>query len=73
MSSRVVPVKEEGAEAEPVPEEAPTSVEIGFDICGTDPEPEFPADQGKPWLHLTFPCDLKSFTSLMLLLYCIKC
>jgi hypothetical protein len=48
-------------------------VEVGFDICGTDPEPEFPADQGKPWLHLTFPCDLKSFTSLMLLLYCIKC
>jgi hypothetical protein len=48
-------------------------VEVGFDICGTDPEPEFPADQGKPRLHLTFPCNLKSFTSLILLLYCIKC
>jgi hypothetical protein len=48
-------------------------VEVGFDICSTDPEPEFPADQGKPRLHLTSPCDLKSFTSLILLLYCIKC
>jgi hypothetical protein len=37
-------VKEEGIEAEPVPEEAPTPVEVEFDICGTDPEPEFPAD-----------------------------
>jgi hypothetical protein len=39
-------VKEEVAEAEPVSEEAPTSVEVRFDICGTDPEPEFSADQG---------------------------
>jgi hypothetical protein len=39
-------VKEEVAEAEPVSEEASTSVEVGFDIYGTDPEPEFPADQG---------------------------
>jgi hypothetical protein len=23
-------------------------VEIGFDICGTDLEPEIPVDQGKP-------------------------
>jgi hypothetical protein len=65
-------MKEKGTEAEPVPEEEPTSVEVGFDIYGTDPEPEFPADQGKPRLHLTFPCDLKSFTSLILLLYCTK-
>jgi hypothetical protein len=65
-------VKDEIAEAEPVPEEAPTSVEVGFDICGTDPEPEFPADQGKPRLHLTLPCNLKSFTSLILLFYCTK-
>jgi hypothetical protein len=65
-------MNEEVAEAEPVLEEAPTSVEVGFDICGTDPEPEFPTDQGKPRLHLTLPCDLKSFTSLILLLYCTK-
>jgi hypothetical protein len=65
-------VKDEVAEAEPIPEEALTSVEVGFDICGTDPEPEFPADQGKPRLHLILPCNLKSFTSLILLLYCTK-
>jgi hypothetical protein len=26
-------------------------VEVGFDICGTDPEPEIPVDQGKPRMH----------------------
>jgi hypothetical protein len=34
-------VSEEIAEVKSVPEEEPTSVEVGFDICGTDPEPEF--------------------------------
>jgi hypothetical protein len=65
-------VNEEIAEVESVPEEEPMSVEVGFDICGTDPEPELPVDQGKPRLHLTLPCILKSFTSLMLMLYCIR-
>jgi hypothetical protein len=37
LSSRVVPVNEEVAEVESVPEEEPMSVEVGFDICGTDP------------------------------------
>jgi hypothetical protein len=41
-------VNEEIAKVESVPEEEPTSVEVGFDICGTDPEPELPVDQGKP-------------------------
>jgi hypothetical protein len=41
-------VNEEIAEVESVPEEEPMSVEVGFDICGTDPEPELPADQDKP-------------------------
>jgi hypothetical protein len=59
-------VNEEIAEVESIPEEEPASVEVGFDICGTDPEPELPIDQGKPRLHLTIPCVLKSFTSLML-------
>jgi hypothetical protein len=57
-------VNEEVAVIEPVPEEEQTSVEVGFDICGTDPEPELPADQGKPRMHLNLPCVLKSFTSL---------
>jgi hypothetical protein len=57
-------VNEEITEVEPVPEEEPTSVEVGFDICGTDPEPKIPIDQGKLWMHLNLPCVLKSFTSL---------
>jgi hypothetical protein len=52
-------VNEEVAEVEAIPEEEPTSVEVGFDIYGTDLEPEFPVDQGKPRLHLTFPYVLK--------------
>jgi hypothetical protein len=57
-------MNEEIAEVESIPEEEPTSVEVGFDICGTDSEPELPVDQGKPWLHLTLPCVLKSLLHL---------
>jgi hypothetical protein len=64
LSSRVVPVNEEVTEVESVPEEEPTSVELGFDIYGTNPEPKIPVDQGKPRMHLNLPCVLKSFTSL---------
>jgi hypothetical protein len=62
-------VNEEIAKVGSVPEEEPTSVEVGFDICGTDPEPELPVDQGKPRLHLNLPCILKSFTSIMTMIY----
>jgi hypothetical protein len=55
-------VNEEITEVEPVPEKEPTSVKVGFDIYGTDPEPELPIDQGKPRMHLNPPCVLKSFT-----------
>jgi hypothetical protein len=58
-------VNEEIAEVESIPEEEPTSVEVGFDICGIDLEPELLVDQGKPRLHLILPYVLKSFTSLM--------
>jgi hypothetical protein len=44
LLSRVVPVNEEVAKVESVPEEEPTSVEVGFDICSTNSEPEFPID-----------------------------
>jgi hypothetical protein len=57
-------VNEEISEVESVREEEPTSVEVGFDICGTDPEPKLPIDQGKPQMHLNIPCVLKSFISL---------
>jgi hypothetical protein len=65
-------VNEEITEVESVPEEEPTSVEVGFDICGTDPDPELPVDQGKPQMHLNLPCVLKSFISLILMLCCIR-
>jgi hypothetical protein len=61
LSSRVVPVNEEITKVESVPEEEATSVEVGFDICGTNPEPELSVDQGKPRVHLNPPCVLKSF------------
>jgi hypothetical protein len=57
-------VNEEIVEVESVPEEEPTSVEVGFDICGTDPEPKLSINQGKPRLHLTLPCILKSLLHL---------
>jgi hypothetical protein len=41
-------MNEEITEVESVPEEEPTSMEVGFDICGTDLKPELSVDQGKP-------------------------
>jgi hypothetical protein len=40
---------------EPVPEEGQSLVEVGFDICGTDPEPEIPINEGRPQMHLILP------------------
>jgi hypothetical protein len=57
-------MNEEVTVVEPVLEEEQTSVEVGLDICGADPEPELPVDQGKPRMHLNLSCVLKSFTSL---------
>jgi hypothetical protein len=48
-------VNEEVNVVEPVPEEEQSPVEVGFDICGTNPEPEIPINQGKPRMHLTLP------------------
>jgi hypothetical protein len=55
MLSRIVPVNEEVNVVEPVPKEEQSLVEVGFDICGTDPEPKIPIDQGKPRIYLTLP------------------
>ena len=41
-----------------VVEEVNPSIEVGFDICGTSPEPDFSVDQGKPRMHLNLPCVL---------------
>jgi hypothetical protein len=57
-------VNEEIAEVEFVPEEETTSVEVGFDIYGTNPEPKLFVDQGKPRLHLTLPYVLESLLHL---------
>ena len=44
-----------------VVEEVNPSVEVGFDISGTTPEPDFSDNQGKPQMHLNLPCVLQIF------------
>ena len=44
-----------------VVEEVNPSIEVGFDICGTTPEPDFSDNQGKPWMHLNLPCVLQIY------------
>ena len=54
-----------------VVEEVSPSVEVGFEIGGTTPEPDFSVNEGKPRMHLNLPCVLQldfAFASL----YCIK-
>jgi hypothetical protein len=53
-------MNEEVAMVEPVLEEEQTSVLVGFDICGTNSEPDLPTDQGKPRMHLNLPCVWKA-------------
>ena len=54
-----------------VAEEVNPSVEVGFDSCGTSPEPDFSVNQGKPRMHLNLPCVLQVFTAFASI-YCIK-
>ena len=54
-----------------VVEEVNPPVEVGFDICGTSPEPDFSDNQGKPRMHLNLPCVLQSYISFVFI-YCIK-
>ena len=54
-----------------VVEEVDPSVEVGVDIGGTTPDPDFSVNEGKPWMHTTLPCILQidfAFASF----YCIK-
>ena len=37
-----------------VVEEVNPPVEVGFDNCGTTPEPNFSINEGKPRMHLTY-------------------
>ena len=42
-----------------VVEEVNPSVEVGIEIGGTTPEPNFSVNEGKPRMHLNLPCDLQ--------------
>ena len=48
-----------------VAEEVYPSVEVGSDISGTTPKPDFSANQGKPRMHLTLPCILQILSLLL--------
>ena len=54
-----------------VVEEVDPPVEVGFDNCGTTPEPDFFENQGKPRMHLNLPCVLQIYIAFAFL-YCIK-
>ena len=54
-----------------VVEEVNPSVEVGFNIYGTSPEPDFSVNQGKPRMHLNLPCVLQIDFAFSFL-YCIK-
>ena len=54
-----------------VVEEVDPSVEVGFDIGGMTPEPDFFVNEGKPRIHLNLPCVLQIDFALAFL-YCIK-
>ena len=54
-----------------VVEEVNPSVEVGLDICGATPEPDFSVNEGKPRMHLTLPCVLP-IDFAFAFLYCIK-
>ena len=42
-----------------VVEEVDPSVEVGVDIGGTTPDPDFSVNEGKPQMHTTLPCILQ--------------
>ena len=54
-----------------VVEEVNPPVEVGFDICGTSPEPDYSDNQGKPRMYLNLPCVLQ-IDFAFAFLYCIK-
>ena len=54
-----------------VVEEVNPFVEVGFDISGMTPEPDFSVNQGKPQMHLNLPCVLQIYLTFAFK-YCIK-
>ena len=55
----------------PVVEEVDPSMEVGVDIGGTTPEPDFSVNEGKPRIHLNLPCVLQNYFAFAFI-YCIK-
>ena len=55
-----------------VVEEVDPSVEVGDDIGGTTPDPDFSVNEGKPWMHLNLPCVLQIYIAFAFK-YCIRC
>jgi hypothetical protein len=56
----------EEVNVEQAPEEGNPPVEVGFDICGTSEEPNYPVNQGKPRMHLNPSLRFTNLISLML-------
>ena len=54
-----------------VVEEVDPSVEVGVDIGGTTPDPDFSVNEGKPRMHTTLPCALQ-INFAFAFRYCIK-
>ena len=54
-----------------VVEEVNPSVEVGFEIGGTTPKPDFSVNQGKPRMYLNLSCVLQIYIAFALI-YCIK-
>ena len=54
-----------------VVEEVNPPVEVGFDNCGTTPDPNFSVNEGKARMHLNLPCVLQSYIAFAFK-YCIK-
>ena len=54
-----------------VVEEVDPSMEVGVDVGGTTPDPDFSVNEGKPWMHITLPCVLQSYFAFTFQ-YCIK-
>ena len=54
-----------------VVEEVDPSVEVGVNIGGTSPEPDFSVNEGKPRMHTTLPCVLQ-INFAFAFRYCIK-
>ena len=54
-----------------VVEEVSPSMEVGFEIGGMTPEPDFSINEGKPRMHLNLPCVLQNYFAFAFI-YCIK-